>query len=52
VSGALLFAALSAGLALIALAAWRGGAVPIALAALVLALWMAGNAVQASRRRR
>jgi hypothetical protein len=52
VSRGLLFGALAAGLAVIALAAWRGGAVPIALAALVLALWMAGNAIQAVRRPR
>ena len=37
-----LFTVLAAGLALIAAAAWNGGARVPALAAAVLALWMAG----------
>jgi hypothetical protein len=37
-----LFTVLAAGLALIAVAAWNGGARVPALAAAVLALWMAG----------
>ena len=39
---AALFTVLTAGLTLIALAAWGGGAHVPALAAAVLALWMAG----------
>jgi hypothetical protein len=46
----LLFAALAAGLALIAVAAVRGGAAPIGVAAAVLALWMAGLAWRGLRR--
>ncbi|HEY3612606.1 MAG TPA: hypothetical protein VGK92_02825 [Gaiellales bacterium] len=39
---AALFTVLAAGLALIAVAAWGGGATVPALAAAVLAVWMAG----------
>jgi hypothetical protein len=46
----LLFAALAAGLALIAVAALRGGAAPIGVAAGALAVWMAGLALRALRR--
>ena len=41
-----LFAVLAAGLALIAFAAWGGGAKVPALAAAVLALWLAGLALR------
>jgi hypothetical protein len=41
-----LFTVLAAGLALIAVAAWGGGAKVPALAAGVLALWMAGLALR------
>jgi hypothetical protein len=46
---AALFCALAAGLALIAVAAWGGGAPVPALAAGVLAAWMAGLALRALR---
>ena len=45
----LLFCALTAGLALIAVAALAGGAVIVGLAAAVLAVWMATLAVRAMR---
>jgi hypothetical protein len=41
-----LFTVLAAGLALIAVAAWGGGARVPALAAAVLAVWMAGLALR------
>jgi hypothetical protein len=41
-----LFAVLAAGLALIAVAAWNGGARVPAFAAAVLAAWMAGLALR------
>lgn len=41
-----LFAVLAAGLGLIAVAAWGGGAKVPALAAAVLAVWMAGLALR------
>ena len=44
-----LFAVLAAGLALIAVAAWNGGARVPALAAAVLATWMAGLALRLLR---
>ncbi len=44
-----LFTALAAGLALIAVAAWHGGARVPALAAAVLAAWMAGLVVRLVR---
>jgi hypothetical protein len=44
-----LFTVLAAGLALIAVAAWRGGARVPALAAAVLAVWMAGLVVRLVR---
>jgi hypothetical protein len=43
---AALFALLSAGLTVIAIAAWGGGAHVAALAAAVLAAWMAGLVVR------
>ena len=43
---AALFTVLTAGLALIAIAAWRGGARVPAVAAAVLAVWMAGLALR------
>jgi hypothetical protein len=43
---AALFTVLAAGLALIAVAAWRGGAHVAALAAAVLATWMTGLVVR------
>jgi hypothetical protein len=49
---ALLFVLLAAGLALIAAAAWQGGARVPAFAAAVLAAWMAGLALRALRRPR
>ena len=49
---ALLFVLLAAGLAVIALAAWDGGARVPAFAAGVLAAWMAGLALRALRRPR
>jgi hypothetical protein len=51
---ALLFGALAAGLGLIAVAAWRGGAYPVAVASCVLAVWLATLAIRsaASGRRR
>ena len=45
----LLFCALTAGLALIAVAALSGGALVVGLAAAVLAVWMASLAVRAMR---
>ena len=47
-----LFTLLAAGLALIALAAWGGGARVAAFAAAVLAAWMAGLALRTLRRPR
>jgi hypothetical protein len=47
---AALFVLLAAGLALIAVGAWRGGADVPAFAAAVLAAWMAGLALRALRR--
>jgi hypothetical protein len=44
-----LFAVLAAGLGLIAVAAWNGGARVPALAAAVLATWMAGLVVRLLR---
>jgi hypothetical protein len=44
-----LFVLLAAGLALIALAAWRGGARVPAFAAAVLAAWMGGLALRSIR---
>jgi hypothetical protein len=44
-----LFTVLAAGLALIAVAAWHGGARVPALAAAVLAVWMAGLVVRVVR---
>jgi hypothetical protein len=46
---AALFALLAAGLALIALAAWSGGARVPAFAAAVLAAWMGGLALRSIR---
>jgi hypothetical protein len=48
---AALFTLLAAGLALIALAAWGGGAPVPALAAAVLAAWMGGIALRTLRGR-
>jgi hypothetical protein len=45
-----LFAALTAGLAGIGVAALRGGALLVGLCALVLAAWMATMALRAARR--
>jgi hypothetical protein len=45
----LLFCALTAGLALIAVAALAGGALIVGLAAAVLAVWMASLAVRTMR---
>jgi hypothetical protein len=47
-----LFTLLAAGLALIAVAAWGGGARIPAFAAAVLAVWMAGLALRTLRRPR
>jgi hypothetical protein len=44
-----LFAVLAAGLALIAVAAWNGGARVPAFAAAVLALWMVGLVIRLLR---
>ena len=41
----LLFGAIALGLAVIAVAAWRGGAWPISVAALAIGVWMASLAV-------
>jgi hypothetical protein len=49
---AALFTLLAAGLALIAVAAWGGGAQVPAFAAAVLATWMAGLALRTLRRPR
>jgi hypothetical protein len=48
---AALFTLLAAGLALIAVAAWNGGARVPALAAAVLAAWMGGLALRTVRGR-
>lgn len=50
-AGALLFAALAAGLLVIAWSAWNGGLPIVALAALALGVWMIGMAAGAFRRR-
>jgi hypothetical protein len=44
-----LFTVLAAGLALIAVSAWRGGAHAASFGAGVLAIWMAGLALRALR---
>jgi hypothetical protein len=44
-----LFVLLAAGLALIAVAAWNGGARVASFAAAVLAVWMAGLALRSFR---